>query len=101
MLHIDPIGQTVRLRPGLDTVALDERTRERGFVAGELLSAEILLPDGRIERASARENTALFGRLRAGDDVGAVIGLEFRLEPARSAVALPGVRLVGEAGRPG
>lgn len=57
-------------------------SRKYGFAADNVLSAEIVTPDGEIKMASAQENPELFWALRgAGSNFGIVTSLTMRVFP--------------------
>lgn len=109
---IDPVAQTARVEPGVVWSEVIEQAqrfglaplsgsspdvgvlgytlgggtgwlaRRYGYAADSLVSADIVLADGRLVRASDVENADLFWALRGGGgNFGAVTALEFRLYP--------------------
>lgn len=63
-------------------------SRRYGFAADSVLSAQVVLSDGRQVRASGDENTDLFWALRGGGgSFGVVTSLEFQLYPVREVQA--------------
>ena len=80
-IHVDAARRSVRLRPGAAEADVAAAAARHGLVVGDLVSVEVVTVDGRIVRASERENAELFAATRRGDPVGVVTGLEHRLEP--------------------
>ena len=62
--------------------------RRHGLAIDNLVSARVVLADGRIVNASANENSDLFYGLRGGGGgLGVVTSLEFKLHPIREVLA--------------
>lgn len=111
-LDIDPVAKVLRAEPGLTGGMVDGATVQHGLatvlggcpsvgIAGltlggglgrlmgqhgalcdNLVSANVVTPDGRLLRAAANENADLFWALRgAGANFGIVTSLEYRLHP--------------------
>lgn len=61
--------------------------RRHGLAADNLVGARVILPDGRLVRATADDHPDLFWALRGGGGLGVVTEFEFRMHPVRQVVA--------------
>ncbi|PKD45375.1 oxidoreductase [Rhodohalobacter barkolensis] len=119
-IHVDPENKTARVEPGCTTGEVDAATHEYGLatVTGiisntgiggltlggghgyltrkygltidNLLSADVVLADGKLVHANEKENADLFWALRGGGgNFGVVTCFEYRLHPVKNVIAGP------------
>jgi FAD/FMN-containing dehydrogenase len=75
-------------------------TRKHGLTVDNLLSADVVLADGRLVHASEDENPDLFWALRGGGgNFGIVTSFEYRLHPVDTVIAGPTFWPVEETGK--
>ncbi|EFW92024.1 FAD linked oxidase domain protein [Haladaptatus paucihalophilus DX253] len=119
-IHVDPDAKTVRVEPGCTWGDVDSAThafglatvsgvisttgvsgltlggghgyltRKYGLTIDNLLSADVVLADGRLVRASEDEHEDLFWALRGGGgNFGVVVSFEYELHPVDTVVGGP------------
>jgi FAD/FMN-containing dehydrogenase len=119
-IHVDPVARTVRVEPGCRWGDVDHAThafglatvsgvisntgvsgltlggghgyltRQYGLTIDNLLSADVVLADGRLVHAGKDENQDLFWALRGGGgNFGIVTSFEYRLHPVSTVIGGP------------
>lgn len=119
-IHVDPEGKTARVEPGCCWGDVDHAThafgmaavsgvisttgvggltlggghgylsRKYGLTIDNLLSADVVLSDGRLVHANQDENTDLFWALRGGGgNFGVVTSFKYRLHPVDTVIGGP------------
>lgn len=73
--------------------------RRHGLAADNLVAARVILPDGRLVRATADDHPDLFWALRGGGGIGVVTEFEFWMHPVGRVVAGLIVWPAADAGR--
>lgn len=84
---IDPRNRTARVQPGVSTRDVEDAAAphdlaplldHRGLVAANLITAQVVRPDGELVQA----DEALLREIRTGHAVGLVVDATYRLHPA-------------------